>query len=149
MGRGSWLLGPNSAHGNHCDQAPGLLIMNEFALVIEDDQDQAFVFAEALRAAGFEPEIVRDGKAALARLQTTNPSLVVLDLHVPRVLGKDLLYYIRTDERLAGTRVILATGDYRLSESIQGEADVVLLKPVGFDQLRDLASRMRLTDIPD
>ena len=32
--------------------------MNGFALVIEDDQDQAFVLAEALLAAGFEAEIV-------------------------------------------------------------------------------------------
>jgi CheY-like chemotaxis protein len=119
--------------------------MNEFALVIEDERDQAYIFAEALRAAGFQPEIVRDGNAALARLEGTVPSLVVLDLHMPGILGKDLLYYIRTDERLAGTRVILATGDYQLAQSIQGQADVVLLKPVGFEQLRDLADRMRQT----
>jgi CheY-like chemotaxis protein len=117
--------------------------MNNYALVVEDDRDQAYIFAEALRAAGFEAEIVRDGKTALARLEATTPSLVVLDLHMPRVVGVDLLYYIRSDERLAGTRVILATGDHQLAQSIQGEADVVLLKPVGFDQLRDLATRMR------
>jgi len=118
--------------------------MNDLALVIEDDRDQSFIFAEALRAAGFEAEVVRDGKAALTRLETTTPALVVLDLHMPRVVGKDLLYYIRSDARLAGTRIILATGDHQLAQSIQGEADMVLLKPVGFDQLRDLASRMRL-----
>jgi DNA-binding response OmpR family regulator len=123
--------------------------MNKFALVIEDDADQALIFAEALRAAGFEPEVVRDGKAALTRLETEAPSLVVLDLHIPRVLGKDLLYYIRTDERLAGTHIILASGDYQLSQSLREQADVVLLKPIGFQQLRDIASRMRLLDEAD
>ena len=123
--------------------------MNEFALVIEDDADQALIFAEALRAAGFEPEVVRDGRAALTRLEAAAPSLVVLDLHIPHVLGKDLLYYIRTDERLAGTRVILASGDYQLSQSLRDQADVVLLKPIGFQQLRDIASRMRLLDEAD
>jgi CheY-like chemotaxis protein len=122
--------------------------VSNYALVVEDDRDQAYIFAEALRAAGFEAEIVRDGKAALARLEATTPSLVVLDLHMPRVVGVDLLYYIRSDDRLAGTRVILATGDHQLAQSIQGEADVVLLKPVGFDQLRDLASRMRGSGFP-
>jgi DNA-binding response OmpR family regulator len=117
-------------------------VINDLALVIEDDRDQSFIFAEALRAAGFEAEVVRDGKAALTRLETSTPALVVLDLHMPHVLGRDLLYYIRSDTRLAGTRVILATGDHQLAQSIQGEADMVLLKPVGFDQLRDLASRM-------
>jgi DNA-binding response OmpR family regulator len=123
--------------------------MNEFALVIEDDADQALIFAEALRAAGFEPEVVRDGRAALTRLEAAVPSLVVLDLHIPHVLGKDLLYYIRTDERLAGTRVILASGDYQLSQSLRDQADVALLKPIGFQQLRDIASRMRLLDEAD
>jgi CheY-like chemotaxis protein len=120
--------------------------MNDLALVIEDDPDQALIFAEALRAAGFEPEIVRDGRAALTRLEATAPSLVVLDLHMPGVDGKDLLYYIRTDERLAGTRVILASGDYQLSQSLHTQADVVLLKPIGFDQLRDIAARIRPLD---
>jgi DNA-binding response OmpR family regulator len=123
--------------------------MNEFALVIEDDADQALIFAEALRAAGFEPEVARDGRTALTRLEAAAPSLVVLDLHIPRVLGKDLLYYIRTDERLAATRVILASGDYQLSQSLRDQADVVLLKPIGFQQLRDIASRMRLLDEAD
>jgi CheY-like chemotaxis protein len=123
--------------------------MNEFALVIEDDPDQALIFSEALRVAGFEPEIVRDGRAALTRLEATAPSLVVLDLHMPHVVGKDLLYYIRSDERLAGTRVILASGDYQLSQSLRDQADVVLLKPIGFEQLRDIASRMRPLDGAD
>jgi CheY-like chemotaxis protein len=116
--------------------------MNEFALVIEDDPDQSLIFAEALRAAGYEPEIVRNGSAALIRLEATAPSLVVLDLHIPQVLGKELLMYIRTDERLSDTRVILASGDYHLSQSLASQADVVLLKPIGFDQLRDIAARM-------
>jgi CheY-like chemotaxis protein len=123
--------------------------MIELALVIEDDADQALIFAESLRAAGFEPEVVRDGKAALTRLEAEVPSLVVLDLHIPRVRGKDLLYYIRTDERLAGTHVILASGDYQLSQSLREQADVVLLKPIGFQQLRDIAARMRLPDESD
>jgi DNA-binding response OmpR family regulator len=117
--------------------------MNKFALVIEDDHDQSLIFAEALRAAGYEPEIVRDGKAALTRLEATAPSLVVVDLHIPRVLGKELLMYIRTEERLSGTHVILASGDYHLSQSLTSQADVVLLKPIGFEQLRDIAARMR------
>ena len=123
--------------------------MNDFALVIEDDRDQAFIFAEALRAAGFEPETVRDGKTALDRLMATVPRLVVLDLHVPRVLGKDLLIFIRSDPRLVDTQVILATAAHHEAERIKEKADMVLLKPVGFEQLRDLASRMRLAGPTD
>ena len=35
---------------------------NKSALIIEDDDDLSTIFAEAVRAAGFEPEIIRDGE---------------------------------------------------------------------------------------
>src|SRR5581483_5331889 len=37
---------------------------SSFALVIEDDADLAAIFAEALRSAGFEPQVIRDGAIA-------------------------------------------------------------------------------------
>ena len=113
------------------------------ALVIEDDNRQATVFAQALRMADFETEIIRDGREALNRLSEVVPALVVLDLHLPKVSGKDILEQIRSDDRLAKTRVMLATADPLLAESLRAEVDLVLLKPISFNQLRDLASRLR------
>lgn len=113
-----------------------------FALIIEDHEDSAIIFAEALKAAGFETEAVRLGDVALQRLAVTTPDVVVLDLHVPRVGGPDILRQIRTDARLAKTRVIVATAHPQLAESLRGEADLMLIKPVGFHQLRDMAARL-------
>jgi len=115
---------------------------SQFALVIEDDKDVAIIFAEALRMAGCETEIIRAGDAALARLAATVPDVVVLDLHLPRVEGIDILRQIRADARLAGTRVIVVTGDPPAAEGLQDLADLVLIKPVGLDQLSDLATRL-------
>lgn len=109
------------------------------ALIIEDDEDLSLIFSEALQAAGFETEIIRRGDVALERLATTTPDVVVLDLHLPRVAGMDILHQIRTDKRLAGTRVIVATAHPNMAETLRDEADLVLLKPVSFSQLRDLA----------
>jgi DNA-binding response OmpR family regulator len=109
-------------------------------LVIEDDQDLSVIFSEALQAAGFETEIVRAGDVALERLAATIPSVVVLDLHLPRVAGTDILRQIRADTRLASTRVIVATAHPHMAESLRDEADLVLLKPISFSQLRDLAA---------
>ena len=115
---------------------------SQFALVIEDDKDVAIMFAEALRMAGCETEIIRAGDAALARLAATVPDVVVLDLHLPRVEGIDILRQIRADARLAETRVIVVTGDPPAAEGLQDLADLVLIKPVGLDQLSDLATRL-------
>jgi len=113
---------------------------DSFALIIEDDEDLSVIFSEALQAAGFDTEIARAGDTALARLAVTSPEVVVLDLHLPRVAGMDILHQIRADPRLAGTRVIVATAHPRMAESLRDEADLVLLKPISFSQLRDLAA---------
>jgi two-component system response regulator RegX3 len=120
-----------------------------FGLIIEDDQDLAIIFAMALQEAGFETQIVRAGDTALMWLESATPDIVVLDLHLPRVSGQDILRQIRADSRLAETKVIITTADPRLAEILQEEADLVLLKPIGFSQLRDLAARLGFAESPE
>lgn len=115
---------------------------NPFALIVEDDYDLSIIFSQALNGAGFETEIIRSGDTALARLAVTTPDMVVLDLHLPHAAGTEILRNIRADGRLAETRVIVATADPRLAEPIREEADLVLIKPISFSQLRDLAARL-------
>ena len=59
-----------------------------------------------------------------------------------------LLDQIRNDERLKDTRVMVATADSRMAEDLHEQADLVLLKPIGYIQLRDLATRLRVTKPP-
>jgi CheY-like chemotaxis protein len=55
------------------------------------------------------------------------------------------LHYIRTDPRLADIRVIVATAHANIAAALQDRADWVLIKPVNFGQLRDLAKRFSPT----
>lgn len=118
---------------------------NPFALIIEDNEKLAAIFAQALQMAQFETEIVSDGTMALDRLAGTIPKVVVLDTHLPGVSGREILKQIRQDERLVLTRVIVATADALIAEGLRSQADLVLLKPISFTQLRDLAMRLRLS----
>jgi DNA-binding response OmpR family regulator len=119
------------------------------ALIVEDDEDLSLIFAQALQAAGFETEIASSGDAAIAQLAVTTPEVVVLDLHLPRVAGMDVLHHIRADPRLERTRVIVATAHPRMAETLRDEADLVLLKPISFGQLRDLAAILGAAPPPD
>jgi len=112
------------------------------ALIIEDHEDSGIIFANALQEAGFECEIIRTGDEALTRLAETAPAVVVLDLELPRVSGMEILRQIRADARLAETHVIVATAFPDLAIGLEEKADLVLIKPVSYSQLRDLAKRM-------
>ena len=119
------------------------------ALIIEDDENQAPIFAQALKMAEFETETIHDGQTALERLAVVVPDLVLLDMHLPYVSGDTILSQIRADERLAKTRVMLATADAYMAENLRDQSDLVLLKPISFTQLQDLAKRLRPPDTMD
>lgn len=116
------------------------------AIIIEDEEYLAALYAKALSTAGFELTIFNDGLNALNALMKIDfsPVLIILDLNLPRVTGKEILRFIRSNPRFVRTRVIMITSE---SAAVQGEiedkSDIVLLKPIGMSQLRELSSRFR------
>jgi DNA-binding response OmpR family regulator len=112
------------------------------ALIIEDDEDLSIIFTEALNAAGFQTETVRNGQLAMDRLRVVAPEVVSLDMHLPGVSGMDILKYIRSEKRLAMTNVVVTTADVVIAEQVRETADFVLIKPITFGQLRDLTARL-------
>jgi two-component system, cell cycle response regulator DivK len=119
--------------------------LNPLALIIEDDDKLSTIYAEALRQTHFTTIIVSDGAVALEQVRALAPALILLDLHLPHVSGETILHHVRQDENLAGVHVIVTTADVALSETVQAEADLILIKPISFLRLRDLARRIRST----
>ena len=116
---------------------------NPVAFVIEDDPSLADIFSQALQAAEYNVVAIRDGRTAFNRLKDEIPALVLLDLHLPGVPGEQVLRAIRTDPRLGKTHVIVATADALMGDMLHREATMVLIKPISFVQLRDLAIRLK------
>ena len=65
---------------------------NPLALIIEDDEKLATIFAQALRMASFETQIIRDGREANEKLNLLNPDVILLDLHLPGLSGDKILF---------------------------------------------------------
>jgi CheY-like chemotaxis protein len=116
--------------------------MSELAIVIEDDEDLATIFSEALQKANYLVETIRNGALAQQRLPMIIPHVVILDMHLPFISGEELFKQIRSDERLKHTIVVIATADARMAEAYTDKADFVLVKPIAFTQLRDLSVRL-------
>jgi two-component system phosphate regulon response regulator PhoB len=114
--------------------------MRPVALLIEDDGDATVIFTTALQQAGLVVETVSDGEQALRRLKEITPDVIVLDWHLPNASGQEVLDFVQADARFKDTLVILASADILAGEGVTGRVEV-LIKPVGFKQLRDLVKR--------
>jgi CheY-like chemotaxis protein len=112
-----------------------------FALIVEDDQAVAELFQKALQDAGYQVEILENGHKAQAQLVFTTPDLILLDLHLPNLSGEVILRQIRGQQRLSQTRIIVTTGDREAGARYVGMADEVIIKPVGYELLRQLAEK--------
>jgi DNA-binding response OmpR family regulator len=113
------------------------------ALIVDDDKDTANLFKAILGLVGFECTALYSAKMAFAYLANCVPELILLDLRLGLELdGKDILYQIRSNPRFDKTRVIVITAYPGMLDQIENLADLVLLKPVEFEDLTTLSSRL-------
>ncbi len=104
-------------------------------LIIEDDADVRDVLGDALRAAGLAVDVAVDGADGLVRLRAgAPPSLILLDLRMPRLCGEDFLRALRDDETFAQVPVITMTAGAD-PEDDDGRAIAHLHKPFDLEDL--------------
>ena len=104
-------------------------------LVVDDNEALRDNIAEALGLEGYSVVCASDGTAALARLsEDPPPGVVLLDLLMPGMDGRELLERIRADPRLEQVRVVLTTGASGARVRAIA-ADAVLMKPFGVREL--------------
>lgn len=113
-----------------------------FVLIVEDDTELSEIFAFILQAADLQTEVVRDGLLALNRIKETLPDLIILDMHLPNVSGATILTQLRQEPQLTGIKVVIVTADAMIARACEDQADMVLLKPVSFDQISKLPIRL-------
>ncbi|MFZ4814225.1 MAG: response regulator [Phototrophicaceae bacterium] len=116
--------------------------MSVNALVIEDHPGQGIIFRTALEQLGYQVQWIQDGKTAESALNEQTPEIILLDLHLPGLGGDKLLERIHNDPRFAKTQVILTTADGTMADMLSSKVDLVLLKPIGFDQLKGLVGKI-------
>jgi len=112
------------------------------AFVVEDTSDLLAMFTATLERVGFETRRTSSVESAIRGLKEQVPDLVLLDLRLPDGSGRQVLKAIRQDPRLVKTKVAVVTAFPGDLESLEAEADLVLVKPVGIKQLQDLALKL-------
>ena len=101
-------------------------------LVVEDERDIADIIRFNLEQEGFQVLTAHDGLEAVRLVKSERPDLVVLDLMLPRMDGKEVCRLIRADERLNAIPVMMLTARAEEIDRIIGfeiGADDYLTKP--------------------
>lgn len=78
-------------------------------LLVEDDDGLANVYQSRLEAEGFDIRRVPNGEDALAAAIEYKPSLILLDVMMPKVSGFDVLDILRNTPETANVKVIMLT----------------------------------------
>lgn len=98
-------------------------------LVVEDEQAIADILFDYLHQAGFLPQKIGDGRAALEAIRAAPPDLVVLDLMLP---GLDGLSVCREVRKFSGVPIIMVTAQVEEVDRLLGlevGADDYICKP--------------------
>jgi DNA-binding response OmpR family regulator len=81
-----------------------------YVLVVEDDSGLRELYRLGLTAAGFTVVAVEDGVDALRAIRDRRPHVVILDLGLPRLSGRQVLRELRADVTTRHLPVIIVTG---------------------------------------
>lgn len=107
-------------------------------LVVEDDEITLCAVQGVLTTAGFDVEVARDGREALARLREGKIRLVVSDWEMPHLSGVALCRKIRSESQPGYVYIILLTANSSIEERVAGlsvGADDYIVKPFHGDEL--------------
>ena len=135
------------------------MLNSELVLVAEDNPDDALLLRRALDRAGIRArvKIVSDGEELLLYLQGRGaysnrsacplPSLIILDLKMPRKTGLEVLQWLNTNKEVSIVPTIVLSAS-NLEKDIRAAyhlgANTYFVKPTTFDEL---VETMKAVDI--
>jgi PAS domain S-box-containing protein len=117
-------------------------------LIVDDNVDAANSLSYLLRSVGYKPHIAYDGRSAIEMAEILQPSVVLLDLGLPHMSGREVARHLRALPWGRSILLIAVTGwggADDLQRSREAGFDEHLTKPVDPDLL--ISHIVRLTRV--
>jgi two-component system, chemotaxis family, CheB/CheR fusion protein len=115
-------------------------------LIVDDNADAAHTLALLVRNWGHEVAVVSDGQEALARAETLEPDVALVDIGLPGMLGHELAQRLRAQPRYRNLLLAAVTGYGRAEDreaAHRAGFDAYLVKPVDLGELEKLLAGAR------
>jgi two-component system, OmpR family, alkaline phosphatase synthesis response regulator PhoP len=108
-------------------------------LIVDDEEDIRNLFKEQLEDGGYEVEAVESGKACLQQLRQKTYDLVLMDLFMPDISGRETFEHILNNKNWKSTKVAFLTvadlGEKGKEELAYMEAVDYMNKPIDGEEL--------------
>jgi CheY-like chemotaxis protein len=123
-------------------------------LLVEDDPADVVLIEEAFEHNGLRNSlhVAADGVEAMAYLRgegphtgATRPDLILLDLNLPRMDGREVLSEVKADDRLRSIPVVVLTtseAEEDVLRSYDLHANAFISKPVDFGRFEEVVRRI-------
>ena len=107
-------------------------------LIVEDNRDNQQLATWILEDAGYTVECANNAEDGIALLEQKPYSLVLMDISLPGMNGKEATQYIRQQNAISSTPIIALTAHAVLDEResiLQSGVDELLTKPVDEEEM--------------
>ena len=111
-------------------------------LVVEDDPDLASLEAQLLEEHGHRVEVAHNGREALAVIERATPDLIVLDMKMPVMNGREFADEYRRRQRSPAPIVVVTAADDAQRRAAEVGASGWIAKPFDPDALVDSVTRL-------
>ena len=78
-------------------------------LIIEDDPLMARMYQKIFKFEGYDVEVAADGEEGLAKVKSGKPTLVLLDIMMPKVNGMEVLEKLKADPDTKAIPIVMLT----------------------------------------
>ncbi|HET7786862.1 MAG TPA: response regulator [Myxococcales bacterium] len=111
-------------------------------LVVEDDPDLAALEAEVLKLRGHEVDVASNGREALEAVDRARPDLILLDMKMPVMNGREFADEYRRREPSTAPIVVVTAADDAQRRAAEVGASGWIAKPFDPDALVDQVARL-------
>jgi two-component system cell cycle response regulator DivK len=125
------------------EQAPPQPRARRLVLLVDDCQDTRELYAEYLELSGFDVKEAEDGIVAIDEAVRVRPDVIVMDMSLPKMDGREAARQLRADERTRSIPLVMISGyDADPLSLSEGLWDDYLGKPCPPDKLVSVIGRL-------
>lgn len=105
--------------------------MNKKILIVDDNELIAEVMSYILTNNGYQVDTLNSGDGVVAQINNTHPDLIIMDIKLPGVDGRDICKIIKHNKATEHLPVIICSANDDIADSLrqEGPPNDILSKP--------------------